>query len=75
MSVPVALRKAFRSRHHLDLLLKADEQGWEWRVGGRHVVCYPPDRTRPPLILSTTAFDGPAYKTTEGQFRRAGLHI
>lgn len=45
--------------------------GWTWRKG-RHVVVYPPDGGRP-LILSCTAYDGPATKTTVGQFRRRGL--
>jgi hypothetical protein len=73
MSVPVPLRRAFRSRALLELLVRADEQGWEWRVGGRHIVVYPPDATRTPLTLSTTAYDGAANQISVAQFKRAGL--
>ena len=49
-----------------------EDPAWRWRIGGSHIVCYPPDGSRP-LILSTTAYDGPATRTTIGQFRRHGL--
>lgn len=73
MSVPAGVQRAFRSQVLRELLLEADKQGWEWRVGGKHVVVYPPDRDARPLILSTTAYDGAITMASRAQFRRAGL--
>jgi hypothetical protein len=75
MSRPVEVARGFRSPALRTLFLRAVAQGWRWRVGGDHVVLYPPDAaTNPrPLILSTTAHDGRARATVEAQFRKAGL--
>lgn len=64
----------FRSEKLAALFVAVDKAGWRWRKGSSHIVCYPPDGSRP-LILSLTAYDGIATRSTEAQFRRSGLKI
>lgn len=68
-------RLHFRSEAISHIFDRVVEEGWRWRQGGDHVVVYPPDPTMQPLILSGSAYDGPGTKTTEGQFRRAGMKL
>lgn len=75
MSEARRTRKAFRSERLAYLFDLVCEQEWRWRHTSGHVVVYPLDKTKPPRIMSLTAFDGPATKTTEGELKRSGLIV
>lgn len=68
------LAQGFRSPTLRRIFQEVVRQGWTFRWGGDHVVVYPPDGSRP-LILSTTAYDGPVMKRMVSRFRKAGLKL
>jgi hypothetical protein len=67
--------KSFRSATLRSIFIAVDTAGWRWRVGGDHIVVYPPDKTLRPMILSGTAYDGAAMDSVLVRFRKAGLDI
>ncbi len=56
------------------LLSIAGGQGFRVeRRGGGHVMVFPPDRTRPAVVMSSTPSDSRAIKNARAMLRRAGL--
>ena len=74
MPDPRSIAAGFRTHEFARLFLLAVAAGWRWRMGGSHVVIYPPDKSLTPVVLSITAndlFHGPA--NARAILRRAGL--
>lgn len=56
-------------------LLKALElQGWRVVFGGGHYRCFPPDKTKPMVVIASTPSDHRAWKNILGFLRRSGFN-
>lgn len=56
------------------VVLELQKQGWRTRLG-KHIVLYPPDKTKKPVSISYTPGDNRWQETMFAKLRRAGAHI
>lgn len=67
------VRRSFSSATIRAVFDAAVEQGWAWRHNGAHVLIQPPDRSKAPVSLSTSASDGANAQAIRSKARRQGL--
>ena len=48
-------------------------QGWTIRPGGKHDMAYPPDKTKPAVVLPSTPSGGRRRQNLLAQLRRSGF--
>jgi hypothetical protein len=66
--------RAGRSRGTEELVEAARKAGWRV-VEGKHVIVYPKDPTKAPVVLARTPSDHRAYMNSRARLRRAGLDV
>jgi hypothetical protein len=57
-----------------DLIRKLQEQGWRIEEG-KHYKAFPPDTTKPMVVIPKTPSDHRSLKNTIAQLRRSGAII
>lgn len=58
-----------------ELVRKLEQQGWRIDTTGRHVKCYPPDRSRQMVVLPSTPSDHRSLRNAVAMLRRSGANL
>ena len=53
-------------------LVLVDEQGWTYRLGKKHPMLFPADKTQSPVVIAGSPSDHRAFKNFVAQVRRSG---
>ena len=73
---PKAKRPKVKNRELDEMVAAAWAAGWHCaRTKSSHVMCYPPDKKRRPVLVASTPSDHHTIPNTRSAFQRSGLNL